>query len=64
MTTITIKEIKSAIAQRTYDGGSNLWRKFCDEILPCSEIKITKKIKKEINSLLTLEERKELKSII
>jgi hypothetical protein len=61
---LTIKEIKSAMQQWTFDGGCTTWRKFCDFILPPKGTTITKDIANKINQQLTHEEIVELKSII
>jgi hypothetical protein len=61
---LTQEEIKSALNQWTFDGGSVLWRKLCDELLPPKGTKITKEITKKINISLSKNEIAELKSII
>lgn len=61
---LTIKEIRSAMNQRTLDGGCQSWRNLCDNILPEKSTKITKQIAEKINSQLSQSEIAELKSII
>ena len=60
---LTIREIKEAHAQWTFDGGCTAWRKLCD-LMPPKDSRITHNVAREINSQLSPSEIQELKEII